>query len=58
MEIKEEIIMDAPGIKPVANNRTVTYMENYSNSISTTNRTIGTQNPDNEGDGLIVPNDQ
>jgi len=57
IEIKSEIVMDAPGIKPVGLNRNVQYFENYSNNVSTTGRTIGTQDVDDEGRGIYAPQD-
>lgn len=54
MEIRSEIVMDAPEIKPLNNNRYVEFQENYTNDATTVNRVVVSQNPDNEGDGLII----
>ncbi len=57
MEIKEEIFMDAPMIKPVDSNRQVAFQENYTSSVALDSRTFGVQDPDDEGRGLYAPQD-
>lgn len=57
VEIKEEIVMLAPNIKPVIKNSTTHYWEDYTSQVITTDRVIQTQNPDDEATGLYQPQD-
>lgn len=57
MEIKEDIYIDAPDIKSVTKNSKVKFMENYTSKVTTTNRLLGVQDPDDEGRGLYAPQD-